>query len=209
MKASPVCPNCKHNQPQPISDDNQRYYCPSCKHVWMVGQEKESLENKGSMQFNGIMPAKQLVDMISKNANLPMEAQAAFVAQFTGSLFEQWYEGFKAGLLADIVHERSQHGNGETRSQQSSSDRIDPNGDRHSGEQHEQDSSAKPQAGGTSKSFDRVKERVGGVEIIRPAKLALTDNQYEKVAEAVQHFNKESVSNVEFDGTHLKINLKL
>ena len=116
MKGSNNCPKCKASNPQPVDDKNTRFYCPSCKHVWMKGKEQESLKNMGSIKFDGIMPAKQLVDMISKNTDIPLEAQSAFVAQFTGSLFEQWYEGFKAGLLADIVHERSKNGNGKTRS---------------------------------------------------------------------------------------------
>jgi hypothetical protein len=209
MKGSNICPSCKFAHPQPITEQGDRFYCPKCKHVWIKGEEEKSLKDKGSMQFNGIMPAKQLITMITKNTDLPDAAISAFVAQFTGSLFEQWFEGFKAGLLADVVHKRSEDGNGETRSQQSGSDRVNPDGNRHTGEQHEQDGSSEQKARGVAKSLDRIKERVGGVEIVRPAKLQPTDTQYEKIAQTVNAIDKKKVSNVEFDGIHLKINYKL
>lgn len=204
------CPKCQFHAPQPITDKKDRFYCPKCKNVWVIGKEKESLEDSGSLEFNGIMPAKKLIEMVSKNAKLPAEAKAAFLAQFTGAMFEQWYEGFKSGLIADIIHQKDLHDNGKTRTEQGDADREHRTGNSETGNQDDENSIGGQPVGATPESFSRVKEQLAGVELTRPSNIQPTDAQYEGLAKLISTCidNKINISKIDFDGVHANIQCK-
>lgn len=208
MKVKIKCPKCQFENPQPLTDQKDRYYCPKCKHVWIIGKEDQSLKEKGSLDFKGVMPAKELVEMMSKNLKLTPEMKSALVAQFSGSLFEQWYEGFKTGLLADIVHKRDIYDHGKTRNESGDANRKHPERDRQDRKQDHQDSSRVEPTIEPRKEFNRVKEKVTGVDFIRPKQLTLTDEQYAEAAGIIARYQIGQVKEVYFDGTHYTVKLK-
>lgn len=198
------CPSCGFSKAQPIDEKASKFFCPKCNHAWAKGEE--SKETQGSMDFQGVPQAKQLIDMVSQNLDMPAAMKSAFVAQLTGTFFEQWFEGFKAGLLADIVHKGEMYDNGKTRTGSESSDSEHRDGNRDAGNQHVQDGFSEQPPRKASSNFERVKERVAGIDFIRPKPLSVAEGQYEHIAEIVSKL--KDVDHVFFDGTHYDIVLK-
>lgn len=198
------CIKCGFSKVQPIDEKKSKMYCPKCNHAWAVG--KEGLDTQGSVDFQGVSQAKNLVDMMSANAKLPPAMKSAFVAQLSGAFFEQWFEGFKAGLLADIVHKGEMYDDGKTRAGSGSTDREHRDGDRDVSEQSREDSIPEQPPRKSPTSFNRIKEKVGGIDFIRPKELTPTEEQYCYIAQITSGMN--GVDYVFFDGTHYDIVLK-
>lgn len=209
------CPKCGFQHPQPITKDELKIYCPKCKHVWQKGKEAESLKESGSMEFNGVMQAKQMLAIISKDNSISHELKSAFLAQLTSAFFEQWFEGFKAGLIADIVHQKDTvdhqketQDDGKNRSQLTATNPEHPEGTKPTGvgQSKDRELDGIPKDRRTSDVPSRVKESVAGITLIRPNYLKISEEKYAEIASRL--IRVPDVYEAEFDGTYLTLKLK-
>lgn len=182
------CPKCNHPTPVPVTQDENKLYCPKCKHAW----DKKSGPKEGSLQFDGIPQAKQFIDLIMQNQEIAAPNKAALVAQLVAGFYDQWFEGFKAGLIADIIYQydnkllSKENSNGKDSIGQQREDREHQSGNSIPGVRHDQDSISGNASSEPKGSTGRVRELITGVEVHRPANLTLSDSQYEWLGSSIQ-----------------------
>lgn len=209
MKIPKRCPKCGFDNPTPITNTEKHFYCPKCNHAWENGKEKQSLDQKGDLNFSGVEQAKQIIDSFLKTVDMGAELKTAFAVHLTNVFYEQWFEGFKTGTLADIINKKEfSNDNDKIGTKPGATNREHRNGDRSSLGQDDKDSIGQLEAGRPRKSFDRVKERISGVEFIRPRNLTPTELQYQGIAELIVRTSKDSISEIEFTGTHYVFKFK-
>ena len=197
-----ICPKCNSEDHQTLSEDGDRRYCTSCKHVWSVGGKKKYEE---TVDFKGAADAQKLVKLISDNLDLSKEIRATLMAQFMNAVYESWYDGFKAGLIADIIHDKELT-HGKSRDKSGTPDRECGDGNRCLGEQDGKNGSAESGARKAEPSFNRIKEEVAGVRIVRPSSMEITEKEYETIAYNISLMDK--VERVEITGSSLIYTLK-
>lgn len=182
----------------------KRYYCTSCKHTWSEGDQKKKVEE---VSLGGVEEVDRLIASIGESLKLSTEIKATLVAQFTSVCLDKWYEGFKAGLMAQIVHEKEkEHDNGKNRNEHGSSNKEHRDGDRSAGKQNGEDRLGVSSTGVPSTSINRVKEKISGVELIRPSSLTLTESQYVEVAQIIEQFGgKDTVKRIEVSNGEFKL----
>lgn len=103
-----VCPKCKSEKVQIISKSSTKYYCVSCNYAW--DYKNKIGEPEGSLDFSGAISAKRIFDVLTKGQDFTPEFRAALETQITSVIFEQWFEGFKAGQMASILYAKEFYG---------------------------------------------------------------------------------------------------
>ena len=102
-----TCPKCGSPKTQPISEIH--FYCVNCNHTWSTNNKEEP---KGTLDFTGAVTAKRIFEVLTKDQEFTPEFRAALETQITAIIFEQWFEGFKAGQMASILYAREHYGKG-------------------------------------------------------------------------------------------------
>jgi hypothetical protein len=190
----------------PVTQDNNKLYCPKCKHAW----DKKNLPKEGSLTFDGIPQAKMFIDLIMKNDDIAPPNKAGLVAQLVGTFYDQWFEGFKAGLIADIVYKLDREKeNGKDSTGQQRKDGEHRSGDQESSVSNDQDSSPRGSLSDASGRITRIKELVAGIEFVRPANIHLSDDFYSKVAEHLTRFPEGKVVKAETNGSTVSVTFNL
>ena len=213
MKPVNRCPKCENEKVQPVTQDAKVLYCTNCQHTWKKGKERESLNEKHEMGFNGVMPAAAIINNLRNSTDLSDEMAAALTAQITGTLFEQWYEGFKTGLLAQVVANKEKNNDdGKTRSESGARDRERRDGDSETGDKQHKNCGPIKSTGSTSEAFTYVKEKVGGFILERRADSELTGLEYESLAANIVEWESKfglEVEGVKYDGVRIQITAKV
>jgi hypothetical protein len=200
------CPKCGSKAITPVSADSIRMYCSSCKHTWHKGKEQENKE--GTLHFEGIPNAKFIMDLVLQNQTIDVANRAMIVAQITTTLYDQWFEGFKVGLLADIVHQKDlEHGKDSIGPERT--DREHRTGDLETSVGNDEDSEPGRASERTSGSIGRVKEFYDGVEITRPVNITLTEEQDISLATYIEGLPRSKILSASTDGISVKFELKL
>jgi len=203
------CPKCNSEKIVPINQDEQYLYCPSCNHSWKEGKEKQSLEEKGTLDFKGVPAAKEIFEFLTgENSNMTPEMRSALETQLVGVIFEQWFQGFKAGQLANIVHVRSYY-DGETRNEPNSTVRQHEKGTNNSRKEtdiREDSFSRKPNIN-ASGGNQTIRERIAGITFEYPRHIKVPENIYTQAAEVSCKLAGE-VFKFRYDGRVLIIEVK-
>jgi hypothetical protein len=100
------CPKCKSKKIQNISQ--HKFYCVNCNYAW--DSSNGANETSGKLDFSGAITAKKIFEVLTKDQDLTPEFRAALETQITSIIFEQWFEGFKAGQMASILYAREFYG---------------------------------------------------------------------------------------------------
>ena len=205
------CPKCQSTNAVPIDQSAKFMYCPSCNHSWAVGKEQESLNGEsGSFEFSGIPTAKRVFDVLTGGrVDMTPEMRSALETQMVAIIFEQWFEGFKAGQLANIVYVRDYYGNGKARSESASSNGEHQTGTSSSGEQtsNGEDGSSGNQNQRTQERYQTVRERVGGVDFVYPKHIMVPENVLQHAAELSEKLSGENFM-FNYDGRAIRVDIK-
>lgn len=202
------CPQCgeeKEDKLQFITEDQTRVYCTSCKHVWVLGKEEESLKNKGTLHFTGVPQAKELLERLTKEYNIRAEIKIAVFAQFSAIIYDQWYEGFKAGLIADIIHKKDLYYDGKTRSQQTGTNDEHSsrnNSPRRTASVRKDSLGPSHQTGEPKERTRQIKTKVSGVEFTSPEHIKVENHIYDQAAQIIRDI-KFPIDRVDYDGRRL------
>ena len=198
------CPKCNATEIVAMSDDGKHLYCPKCNHAWKKGNENAET---GTLDFQGVATAKKVFDVLTGGRDdMSPELRTALETQMTGIIFEQWFEGFKAGQMANIVYVRDYYGNGKARSKSNSTTGQHEEGTSGTGEQvsnGENRSSGEPNSG-SSASNQRVRENVGGVNLEYFQHIKVPENIYAEVAEIVEALGNNNILRINYDGRTLQ-----
>lgn len=204
------CPKCNNSTAVPIDQSAKFMYCPSCNHSWAVGKEQESLQGEsGSFEFSGIPTAKRVFDVLTGGrADMTPEMRSALETQMVAIIFEQWFEGFKAGQLANIVYVRGYY-DGKTRSESTSSTGESTNG---TSEVDAKASVGENGIGGnensrTTERYQTVRERVGGVDFLYPKHIKVPENVLQHAAELSEKLSGENFM-FNYDGRAIRVDIK-
>ena len=194
------CTQCGSPRTTHVSPDKQRWYCTECKHTWAI-----KLENKeGTLSFDGVPAVKNLMLVLDK-AGLDPVTKLTFATQLTATLYDQWFEGFKGGLLADFVHKKDIANDGENSARTTGNEGEHSGGNQAPGSFTDQDGITRSQAGNASGGARRVRERIAGVEVIRPSNITLKEEHIEKIAQMVSQDSFFTIKDIETDGVSLKV----
>ena len=128
------CPGCGSDKIQPINKDKTHFYCTECNAGFQEGAKKVE---HGHLEFAGVDASQRIFEMLTGDRkDMTPEMKAALETQMTGIIFEQWFEGFKAGQLANIAYVKGYYNdNGKTRSKSTSTTGQHEDGTSRSGEQ--------------------------------------------------------------------------
>jgi hypothetical protein len=102
-----VCPKCKSEKTQIISNTSTKFYCVNCNHSW---DTQNKIEPKGTLDFSGVISAKRIFEVLTKGQEFTPEFRAALETQITAIIFDQWFSGFKAGQMASILYSKEFYG---------------------------------------------------------------------------------------------------
>jgi len=207
------CPKCKTPSSEPVTKNGNKWYCPKCNYAW----DKQSPDKKGTLKFDGVVQAEVLVNAFTKGQNVSPEIKTAMLAQITGGYLDQWFEGFKCGTLATLIHKRENDDNGKTRSEPRSSAGKHREGTQADSKEElgRKDSVGQQPGEGAVKGVRRIKERIADINVVRPQTITPTENQYARIAEVLhevqsgQAATESVVKYAEFDGVHLTLKVKL
>jgi hypothetical protein len=192
-----------------MTPDGKYLYCPSCNHSWEKGKEEVSLQGgDGTLEFSGVSTAKRVFDVLTGGRDdMTPELRSALETQLTGIIFEQWFEGFKAGQLANIVYVKEYYNdNGKTRSKSTGTTGVNEDGTGGNSEpiSKGKDSSNEYKGGGAGSSNQRVRENVGGVSLEYPQHIRVPENIYAEVAELVDRIGLDLITKVDYNGRTLQ-----
>jgi hypothetical protein len=187
-----------------------KFYCVDCNYSWDASHKGN--EPKGTMNFTGAVTAKKVFEVLTKGQDFSPEFRAALETQIVGIIFEQWFEGFKAGQMASILYARehygkdrngsegttlpSDEGTGETGKQNPSSAKDGKEGRGRSGQRR------RPEDVGVKEHYyPTVRKRISGIEFTHPRNIIVPENIERKVAMIVQ--DTPLPSNMHYDGKSL------
>jgi len=191
------CPMCRYVAPQEITNNGDKYYCIKCNYSWSV--ENECKEPKGDLSFSGIPLAKELFKLLTKDQEISPEMRAALESQMSAVIFDQWFEGFKAGQMASILYAKEHYGKDRNESRTTTGPCKNPVKRNQVGKnritRRSQDPAANPGMGkkgrqpregietGGIDNLSWIKERVGehGVELNYPRHLKISEDIYELI----------------------------
>ena len=168
--------------------ETKSYYCSSCKGTWTEDKTQKKIKEE-SLSMGSVQEVGKLVELVSNTLQLSTEIKATFSAQFTSLCLDNWYEGFKAGLMAQIVGEKEKeksHEYGKNGHEFGTSDPERGDGDRYSGKQDGEDGLGVASVRTPSASASRVKEEITGVTFIRASTDTVSEDKYARIAELIQ-----------------------
>ena len=198
------CPECNSTKLQPINKEGTHLYCTDCNSAFKEGAQKVE---QGSLGFNGVVTAQKVFEILTGGRDdMTPEMRSALETQMTGIIFEQWFEGFKAGQLANILYVKEYYNdNGKTRSKSTSTTgqhegRTETTGGKSSDSENSsgRESNSQPQSGN-----QRIRELVGGVQLEYPQHIKVPENVYAEVAELVDSLSVKP-ERVKYDGRTLQ-----
>jgi len=206
------CPGCKSEDLQPINKEETHFYCTNCNNGFQKGAKEIA---DGSLNFEGVVTAQKIFDVLTgERDDMSPELKSALETQMTGLIFEQWFEGFKAGQLANIAYTRNYYDNGKTRSKSDSTTDKHGNGAEHttSKASHREDSSSRDSDPKSNSSDSRVKELVAGVKFTYPKHIKVPENIYTQLAllvdDLLHHTEHKEIKQVDYDGRYLSVIFK-
>lgn len=207
-----VCPKCKSENIQPISETPGKYYCVACNYAWDF--KNEDKEPQGTLNFTGVVPAERLFDVMVKEQDISPELRAALKTQFIGILFENWFEGLKAGQMLSILHAKEYYGkdrNGTDTTIRSSEVRDDGPERKDTGAKRRSEAGT-TRAGQRRRSEDggaqgyrnsQIRKRIGPVEVCHPREVPFSESLEKLIAHLSQNVWGNDLSwikNITYDG---------
>ena len=180
-------------------DDPKYLYCPECNHS-MKANETETKD--ASLSFEGVTDAMSIVNAIYKDTDsASLEEKSVVTSQISSSMYEQWFEGFKAGQLATSLFHRRNSNDGKNRIEQQCSEREHNTGAERSGEnvnirENSFSESADPSVTGRPK---RIREIIAGIEFEYDSHLIVPENIYMISAQLADDLKKGNIKNFSFN----------
>jgi len=107
------CPKCETPGMKLQPGTKKYYYCSGCNYAFSVDEKYNAKEFE--LNFEGLAPVKSILDFIAGVAELNPVTRSIIETQMTAALFEQWFEGMKAGQLASIVYAKEFYNDGKNR----------------------------------------------------------------------------------------------
>ena len=209
------CPNCNSvTIPADDKDNPNHVYCPGCNTMFKMSDGKLKKDTReASLDFSGVNDIFKIVDNIYRNSeDISLEEKSVVTAQLTATIYEQWFEGFKAGQLATSMFYRGDQNDGKNRTGSERTDREHTDG---VGTTRETTSNRKDSLSQSSDTSiegrpKRVKELVGGVEFVRDTHIIVPENIYIMCAEMSDILKHTKIKNFSFtyDGKSLKVVIK-
>jgi len=206
------CPRCKSKKIQPISrPSDNKHYCVDCNYAWDTTQSAK--EAKGTLDFSGAITAKKIFDILTKDQDLTPEFRAALETQITSIIFEQWFEGFKAGQMASILYAREFYGKNriatgptalEGKGRIREPEEKDSSGPRH-GEKRGSSTKQRRRAedgGIEGRNSPEIRKRIGSVELTFKRGVTVPEEIERLVAYLSQEVwpNTEWINSLRYDG---------
>ena len=156
------CTRCNKNNTSKIDQDGRYIYCLDCNFTFKTAVVVKT----GTVEF----PTSKFLDDVKKMELASPQERAILEAGLTGEFMEQWFEGFKAGQMASIVHARKYY-DGKNRDDNKGSDSSAggetgghraPNG---TSGQHGEASVDGNETTGNSEAVRRVTEDINGLKV--------------------------------------------
>jgi len=157
------CIKCGSTNTSPIDKDGKYVYCLGCNHSFKLGVVSATSD----MKFSGVPASEGILDKLT----LQPQDRAMLQTHIAGEFMTQWFDGFKAGQMASIVHARKYYdgknrddsaGSDTSSSRETGGDRV-PDG---SSRQHGEAGIDGSKATGNPKATGRITETVNGVRVV-------------------------------------------
>lgn len=211
------CPKCKNVELVSLYKNNISNYCPSCQNVYMNEEtikESSKKESVTPMRYDGVEDAMKFIEKYL-DKEYSIDNKTMILASLNSLLIAQWHEGFKTGILANLVKIK-ENMNGKVCSCKRGTEGRDQRGDcedKRRGLQNgfQEDSGPK----GFRGEALLVRERVNGIEFER-GNVELTDKSYENLAllskqieDYLEHNlnNPSKIKKISLKDNHIQITL--